>query len=217
MILGASPALLEVDSFADLASVIDIAGPLRNTDHARWRSLTTRPDMRFIGIALPRLLARPPWEDDGTRADGFRYAEYAPTSEERVWMSAGYAFASVVARAFANYAWPADVRGVETDRVGGGLVEGMPLEPFRTDPHFVWNRAPVEIVWNDHQERALLDAGTDAACRDSVQRRTGVRRRAQPAGAATLSPVRPPPRPTPTRGCRRRSIPSCARRASPTT
>ncbi len=158
-ILGASPTLLEVDNFADLASVIDIAGPLRNPDHARWRTLSTRSDMRFIGIALPRLLARPPWEDDGTRADGFRYAEYAPTGEERVWMSASYAFASVVARAFANYAWPADVRGVETDRIGGGLVDGVPLEPFRTDPDYVWSRASVEIVWNDHQERALLDAG----------------------------------------------------------
>jgi type VI secretion system ImpC/EvpB family protein len=159
VILGASPTLLEVDSFADLASVIDITAPLRNADHARWRSLTTRPDMRFVGIALPRLLARPPWEDDGTRAEGFRYAEYAPTGEERVWMSASYPFANVVARAFVNYAWPADVRGVETDRIGGGLVEGMPLEPFRTDPGFVWTRPSVEIVWNDHQERALLDAG----------------------------------------------------------
>ena len=65
----------------------------------------------------------------------------------------------VVARAFANYAWPADVRGVETDRVGGGLVDDVPLEPFRTDPDHVWIRTPVEIVWNDHQERALLDAG----------------------------------------------------------
>jgi len=159
VILAASPTLLEVDSFADLASVIDIAAPLRNADHARWRGLTTRPDMRFIGIALPRLLARPPWEDDGSRADSFRYAEYAPTAEERVWMGANYAFASVVARAFANYAWPADVRGVETDRVGGGLVDGVPLEPFRTDPDFVWTRTSIEIVWNDHQERALLDAG----------------------------------------------------------
>ena len=74
-------------------------------------------------------------------------------------MSAGYAFAAVVARAFAQYAWPADVRGVETDRVGGGLVNGVPLEPFRTDPGSVWVRNPVEIVWNDRQERALLDAG----------------------------------------------------------
>jgi len=148
-----------VDSFADLASVVDITAPLRNADHARWRSLTTRPDMRFIGVALPRLLARPPWEDDGTRADCFRYGEHAPSNDERVWMSAGYAFASVVARAFANYSWPADVRGVEPDRVGGGLVEGMALESFRTDPNHIWNRAAVEIVWNDHQERALLDAG----------------------------------------------------------
>jgi type VI secretion system ImpC/EvpB family protein len=159
MILGASPTVLEVDSFADLASVVDLASPLRNAEHARWRTLTTRSDMRFIGIALPRVLARPPWEDDGTRADCFRYAEYAPTGEDRVWMGASYAFASVVARAFANYAWPADVRGVETDRIGGGLVDGVPLEPFRTDPGFTWTRPSLEIVWNDHQERALLDAG----------------------------------------------------------
>jgi type VI secretion system ImpC/EvpB family protein len=159
LIIGASPALLEVDSFADLATSTDIAAPLRNADHARWRSLASRADMRFIGVALPHVLARPPWQDDGTRADRFRYREYAPTNEERVWMSAGYAFASVVARAFARFAWPADVRGVETDRVGGGLVTGVPLEPFTTDPDHVWVRNPVEIVLSDRQERSLLDAG----------------------------------------------------------
>ncbi len=159
VILGASPTLLEVDNFADLGVVTDITAALRNTEHARWRSLASRPDMRFVGIALPRLLARPPWEDDGTRADRFRYAEYAPTGEQRVWMNASYAFAAVVARAFARYAWPADVRGVETDRVGGGLVDAVPMEPFRTDPDHVWTRNSVEIVWNDHQERELLDAG----------------------------------------------------------
>ena len=70
--------MLEVDDFADLATTIDIAAPLRNADHARWRNLTTRVDIRFVGVTLPRVLARAPWEDDGTRADGFRYAEYAP-------------------------------------------------------------------------------------------------------------------------------------------
>jgi type VI secretion system ImpC/EvpB family protein len=110
-------------------------------------------------VALPRVLARAPWQDDGTRTDGFRYAEYAPTGDDRVWMSAGYAFASVVGRAFSQYAWPADVRGVETDRVGGGLVTDLPLEPFRTDTDQVWGRNPVEIVLTDRQERSLLDAG----------------------------------------------------------
>jgi type VI secretion system ImpC/EvpB family protein len=159
VIIGGSPALLEVDAFTDLATAVDVAAPLRNAEHARWRSLASRADMRFVGVALPHLLARPPWQDDGTRADGFRYAEYAPSSAERVWMNAGYAFASVVMRAFTQYAWPADVRGVETDRVGGGLVTDVPMETFRTDPDRVWIRSAVEIVLSDRQERALLDAG----------------------------------------------------------
>ena len=158
-IVSASPALLDVNDFADLATVTDIASPLRNPDHARWRTLTSRPDMRFIGITLPRLLARPPWEDDGTRADGFRYAEYAPEATQRVWMTAGYAFARIVARAFAQSAWPGDIRGADLDRVGGGLVDDTPLESFRTDPDRVWARQAVEIVWNDRQERELLEAG----------------------------------------------------------
>ncbi len=159
VILGASPALLEVDSFADLRHVVDTAGPLRNADHTRWRGLATRADTRFVGVTLPRVLARQPWHDDGTRVDGFRYAEYAPGPEQRVWMCAAYAFGAVVARAFADFGWPADVRGVESDRVGGGLVQDAPAEPFDTESDRVWPRVPLEIVWNDRQERELLNAG----------------------------------------------------------
>ena len=159
VIIGAAPGLLEVDQFADLAISTDIVAPLRNADHTRWRSLSSRADMRFVGITLPRVLARLPWQDDGTRDDGFCYREDASSNDERVWMNASFAFASVAARAFAHYGWPADVRGVETDRVGGGLVTDLPLEPFSTDPDHVWVRNPVELVLTEQQEHALLDAG----------------------------------------------------------
>ena len=92
----------------------ELTAPLRNTDYTRWRSLSSarghalRRHRPAAHAGPPALGGRP-----GTRADGFRYAEYAPRAPDgRVWMSAGYAFAAVVARAFANYAWPADVRGV---------------------------------------------------------------------------------------------------------
>ncbi|PPQ35468.1 hypothetical protein CCS01_07245 [Rhodopila globiformis] len=91
VLVGAAPALLEVDTFQDLANALDVTAPLRNADHARWRGLAARADMRFVGVALPRMLARPPWQDDGSRADGFHYTEYAPTAEQRVWCSAAYA------------------------------------------------------------------------------------------------------------------------------
>ena len=131
IVVAAHPSLLEVDRFGDLGSVQDIAAPFRNTEHARWRTLATRPDTRFIAVTLPRLLARLPWRDDPGRTDGFRYREHAPDDASRVWMSAGYAFAACVTRAFATHGWPADVRGVETDRVGGGLVQDIQPETVR--------------------------------------------------------------------------------------
>jgi len=158
-VVAASPGLLGVDEFADLTHVSDLAAPFRGPEYARWRSLSSREEMRFMALTLPRVLARPPWRDDPARADGFRYAEYAPDRSARVWMSAGYAFAAVVARAFANHAWPADVRGSETDRLGGGVVADLPVETFRTDPDRVWVRPSLDVVMTDAQERALSEAG----------------------------------------------------------
>jgi type VI secretion system protein ImpD/type VI secretion system protein ImpC len=115
--------------------------------------------MRFIAVTLPRLLARAPYGDDPWRAIGFRYREYAPDVACRTWMSAAYGFAACAARAFANHGWPADVRGAETDRVGGGLLTDLPHEPSRSGPRLSWPRAPVEFRLNDRQERDLVDAG----------------------------------------------------------
>jgi type VI secretion system protein ImpD/type VI secretion system protein ImpC len=74
-------------------------------------------------------------------------------------MSAGYPFAAVVARAFADHAWPADIRGIDTDREGGGVVTQLPVEGFTTDPPGVWVRPPLDLVLHDGQERMLVDAG----------------------------------------------------------
>jgi len=159
VVLAAAPALLDVDEFADLAMASDPASPLRQPLHDRWRSLAGRDDMRFVCVVMPRVLARPPWPDDPARADGFRYAEYAPRATNRVWMSAGYPFAAVVARAFADHAWPADIRGIDADREGGGVVTGLPTEGFATDPPGVWVRPPLDLVLHDGQERLLVEAG----------------------------------------------------------
>ena len=158
-VLAAAPELLELDSFADLSGVQDPVAGMRSAEYARWRGLFGQEDIRFLSVALPRMLARPPWADDDLRADGWRYSEYAPDAASRVWSNAGYAFAATVVRAFAHFAWPADVRGIDTDRRGGGLVDGLVLEPFATDRGTTWVRPSLEVVLTDRQERALVDAG----------------------------------------------------------
>ena len=175
-VLSASPALLQVEDFSDLGMATSLAEPFRGPEFARWRSLSGREDMRFIAVALPRVLARPIWEDDPARTDGFRYAEYAPTAGTRVWMSAGYAFAAVVVRAFDNHAWPADVRGFETDYVGGGLVTDLAIESFRTDPDQVWVRPPVELVLSASHRDGAGQCRTFAALGAALRGGNGFRR-----------------------------------------
>lgn len=158
-VLSVHPAVLELDRFADLEGVRDVTAPLRNTEHIRWRALSGRADMRFVAVTLPRLLARHPWVDDPNRLDGFRYREYTPDTDSRVWMSAAYGFAACAVRAFAENGWPADVRGAETDRVGGGLVTNVTPEPFASGPPYAWPRSAIEYQFASQQEHALVEVG----------------------------------------------------------
>jgi type VI secretion system ImpC/EvpB family protein len=158
-VLALHPSVLEVDTFSDLAGVRDITAPLRGPDHLRWRSLSGRADMRFVALALPRLLGRRPWTDEPARLDGFRYSEHAPAADMRVWMNAAYAFAACAVRAFLDHSWPADVRGAEIDRVGGGLINNLPAEPFVSGPPYAWPRKSIEYQFNFRQEHALVDVG----------------------------------------------------------
>jgi type VI secretion system protein ImpD/type VI secretion system protein ImpC len=159
IVLAAAPELLGVDQFAELALSTDVAAVFRDEDHARWRALALREDTRFLCVTMPRVLARPPWRPDPARPDGLRYEEYAPEPRHRVWSVACYAFAAIVGRAQALHNWPADVRGVSIDRVGGGLVLDLPAEPFALGPETVWNRPSTDLALTDRQERDLVAAG----------------------------------------------------------
>jgi type VI secretion system ImpC/EvpB family protein len=158
VVVAASPSLLGVDRFEELALSMDPSAALRDSDHARWRGLAAASDLRFLCITLPRVLARPPWLRDTAR-DGCCYAEYAPRPRDRVWSVAGYAFASIVIRAQAQFGWPADIRGVDADRLGGGLVPDLVREPYSTDPAGAWCRPSLDLVLTEKQDHLLVEAG----------------------------------------------------------
>jgi type VI secretion system protein ImpD/type VI secretion system protein ImpC len=159
IVLAASPALLGVDRFEDLVLSNDVAAVMADEEHARWRSATTREDMRFVCLTMPRILARPRWSGFPDHAGGLRHEEQARSTAERCWFVAGYAFAAVVARSHIAHNWPADVRGVSPDRVGGGLVLDLPAEPFVLGASTCWPRPSLSLGLTDTQERALVTAG----------------------------------------------------------
>jgi type VI secretion system ImpC/EvpB family protein len=159
IVLAASPALLGVDGFEDLVLSNDVTAVVADEDHARWRAATAREDMRFVCLTMPRILARQRWTRFPGHAGGLRHEEQIRSSVERCWFVAGYAFAAVVARSHIAHHWPADVRGVSPDRIGGGLVLDLPAEPFVLGATTGWPRPSLSLGLTDTQERALVSAG----------------------------------------------------------
>ena len=154
-ILAAAPALLGVDRFGELALSHDITAILNDAEHARWRAMTASEDARFLGVTLPRVLARVPW----TRAQtGGWYEEHAPGEAQRCWSVAGYALAAIVLRAHTAHRWPADIRGVVSGRIGGGLVTDLVEDDFRFGAETTLPRGATDLTFTDTQERALIAA-----------------------------------------------------------
>ena len=65
-ISGASPTVMQMDSWQELANPRDLSKLFTNTEYAAWRSLRQSEDARYIGLTMPRFLARMPY---GTRTN----------------------------------------------------------------------------------------------------------------------------------------------------
>ncbi len=159
MVFGAAAALFGVDRIEELSGVANPAAIFAGPEHQRFRNLGNREDMRFIGLSLPRLRARTGWTELPEAHRGFRYVEQIGSGDDIVWFAAGYAIAVAVARAMANYDWPADMRGYIQDWPGSGLISTGTAPRFSPDSAEGQDRFEAEIALTDAQERALVDAG----------------------------------------------------------
>jgi type VI secretion system ImpC/EvpB family protein len=170
-IASVAPAMFGLDDFSGLEYRLDHAQTLQRLDYLKWNALRKTDDARFVGLTLPRALARLPYEDDGTRVDRFCFREEVSGPDRRryLWGSAVYAFGSVLIRAFAETGWLADIRGVQRAVEGGGLVAGLPTPSFGTDQRGVALKSSTDVIVTDRLERELSELGflPLCACQDT--------------------------------------------------
>ena len=166
-IVGASPQLFGLESFRELAQPIDVTATFSHIDYTRWKSLMELEDSRFIGVTLPRVLMRLPYRDDGGVSYNFRFREdvEGPGHDAYLWGSAAFAFGGVLIRGFKDYGWFADIRGAPRDRLGGGLVTGLPIQSFDTDRAGIAIKYSTEVSITDNLEMELSTLGFFALCK----------------------------------------------------
>ena len=156
-IAGASPALLGMESWQELANPRDLSRITANLEHAAWSALRETEDSRYIGLAMPRFLARLPYGARTNPVDEFGFEEQTDGADHRnfVWTNAAYAMAVNINRSFKQFGWCTMIRGVES----GGTVEDLPCHTFPTDDGGFDIKCPTEIAISDRRESELARAG----------------------------------------------------------
>lgn len=156
-IAGASPTVMQMDSWQELANPRDLTKIFLTPEYAAWRSLRESDDARYLGLAMPRFLARQPYGSRTNPIDEFDFEEDTGAADHSkyTWANAAYAMATNINRSFKLYGWCSRIRGIES----GGAVEGLPVHTFPTDDGGVDMKCPTEIAISDRREAELAKNG----------------------------------------------------------
>jgi type VI secretion system protein ImpC len=154
---AASPGLLQMDSWSELANPRDLSKIFTAGEYASWRRLRESNDSRYLALTMPRFLARLPYGTKTCAIEEFGFEEQVDPnrSEDFCWANSAYAMATNVTRAFKNYGWCTKIRGVES----GGAVEVLPKYVLPSDEGEVDIHCPTEIAISDRREHELSEAG----------------------------------------------------------
>ena len=156
-IAAAGPTLMQMESWQELANPRDLTKIFTTPQYAAWRSLRESDDARYIGLAMPRFLARQPYGAKTNPVEDFNFEEDTAGADHSkyAWANSAYAMATNINRSFKLYGWCSRIRGIES----GGAVEGLPTHTFPTDDGGVDMKCPTEIAISDRREAELAKNG----------------------------------------------------------
>ena len=156
-ISAAAPSVMLMESWNELANPRDLTKIFQTPEHAAWRSFRESEDSRYVGLTMPRFLARQPYgaKTDPVEAFDFEEDTSAAGSKNYTWANSAYAMAVNINRSFKEFGWCSRIRGIES----GGAVEGLPVHAFPTDDGGVDMQCPTEIAISDRREAELAANG----------------------------------------------------------
>jgi type VI secretion system protein ImpC len=156
-ITGASPTVMQMDSWQELANPRDLTKIFTTPEYAAWRSLRDSEDSKYLGLAMPRFLARMPYGARTNPVEEFNFEEDTASADHSryTWANAAYAMATNINRSFKEYGWCTRIRGIES----GGAVMNLPTHTFPTDDGGVDMKCPTEIAIDDRREAELAKNG----------------------------------------------------------
>lgn len=121
---------------------------ISETDEAKlWSALRSRPESKYLGMAVPRFLARLPYGSDSDPLETFTFEEFTPESghDRYLWANPCFLIALLYAQSFSTDEWNLGDR-LKQD------IEGLPTHVYKQAG---------ETVYQPCAEIQMTQAGSD--------------------------------------------------------
>ena len=147
-VAAASPELAGISAFDRLPDSDEWSEPPRAWDAFRRSNATP-----FVGLALPRFLARMPYGREGEPCDEIEFEELTspPHHEDYLWANAAYLVALLLADSFTEH-------GTQMRPGTHQNVDGLPLHIFHVDG-MAYAQPCAESVMTERMATRLIESG----------------------------------------------------------
>ncbi|MEM7422949.1 MAG: type VI secretion system contractile sheath large subunit [Pseudomonadota bacterium] len=157
MFTGVAPSLLGMDDWSEINNPRALDKIFDTPEYSAWKTLRDSEDSRYVGLCMPRTLARVPYGAKSEPVEEFGFEEEVDGHDggKYAWINAAYSMAVNVNRSFKENGWCTRIRGVTS----GGEVENLPTHTFKTDDGGVDMKCPTEVAIPDRREAELAKSG----------------------------------------------------------
>lgn len=162
MIMNVAPLSFGLDDMTEFETLSRLSDLFQGPHFAAWNGLRNNEQSRFIGLTLPKILVRAPYEL--SQSAGVVFVETLDRAQDYLWGHACFAFASRLIDAFIHHGWFIEIHGQAALEWSGGVVNGLAKLHFATDAEERIARHTAELYLTDHMEKCLSQLGLIPVC-----------------------------------------------------
>jgi type VI secretion system protein ImpC len=115
-----------------------------------WSILRGIPEAEYVGMTIPRFLARLPYGRESEPLETFQFEEFdgVPDHDAYVWANSCFIAALLVAQSFSAYGWQMDRRFVQD-------IEQLPMHMYKLDGETVYQPCAEVLLTQNACERMM--------------------------------------------------------------
>lgn len=147
------PEILGIKSLADHPDSDDWDVSYSSAEGKLWAALREIPEASYLGLTMPRFLARLPYGEDTEPTEAFTLEEFTDESghDDYLWSNGCFVVAALLGKTYREFGWHFGERFIQG-------VNGLPLHVFKKDGETVYQSC-AEVQLSQNAAQKLADHG----------------------------------------------------------